>query len=71
MDFINEDSPNRKSFVKSQLARLKPTPKPETKPLPKSEEAFAGDFLLIEGSWPVSRSLAKKLGYSVGDPDEG
>jgi len=70
IDFINEDSPDRRAFIDSQLARLVKTPKPETKPLPRAEEMFPGDFLTIEGSWPVSRDLAKKLSYSVGYEDE-
>lgn len=70
-DDFPEANPDRKAFVDSELAKLLPIHKPEPKPLPKSEEAFAGDFLLIEGSWPVSKSLAKQLHYKVGDDTRG
>lgn len=81
MDDFPIDDPDRPAFVKSTLARVgvsldDPTMKLPGRdkakvptPAPKVEEMFAGDFLLIEGSWPVSRDLAKQLHYSVGDPE--
>lgn len=76
MDDFPTDSPDRKSFVQSELAKVGlslddptmkvPGDKPEArKPWPKTEEAFPGDFLIIEGSWPVSKILAKQL--TLGD----
>lgn len=80
-DFDFPETSDRPAFVKAKLAtvgvslddptmKLPGRDKPQApKPAPKVEEVFAGDFLFIEGSWPVSRDLAKQLHYSAGDKD--
>lgn len=71
IDFIDEESPDRRAFVAAQIERLIHVNDERSKPNPigpslPSWWAWRRDLVKVPGMLPVSRALAKAMGYEVG-----